>query len=658
VQNLFAPTFKEPFEFASNMDGALWWHAFGYRVIPVVPGKKFPAVGYNPWLNELSPEAIRQHWQKHPSHQVAAVLDETQMVLDADSPESQAVLERLENAFGVVPHLIIQTRRGYHHHFRIMDGAFCKGDSHLTAEYPERLDVRAGNNSALLTPNQDKSVFKLVGSHRDDLSYVGQDFIDAVFQHNGRRPPRPAPEIPEGRPSSSTDLTTLKALINGIDANCGYQDWLNVLMAIYHETGGSAEGFELADTWSSKGKSYQGRQEIEVKWRSFSGDVAHPITVGTLISMARDAGADTAAIVGEKFTPCKTLVVRPDKEEAKPSNPLARFSLIGRSAEYEARAQAVTPLLGDVCMKGEATVWYAKHNTGKTLLFLHMALEAIEQGKLAAPDLFYINADDSSSGIAVKLGILDELGAHTLVPGQQGFKTTDLIDVLKKGVTDDTARGTFVVIDTLKKFTNLMNKSESSVFTNVCRQYVAAGGTILVLAHVNKRKGEDGKPIYAGTSDVLDDFDAGYIINDSNLSGQPGHKVVEFSREKARTGGAASAAYSYDGRDNVSYDQRLASVTFIDPENLAGIKQETERKSDAELIATVRECITQGIVQKMALRNAVAAKANVNRASAMRVIEKYTGTDPAHHHWFFNVGARGAKCFALLGNDRTASAVN
>lgn len=164
-------------------------------------------------------------------------------------------------------------------------------------------------------------------------------------------------------------------------------------------------------------------------------------------------------------------------------SPFARYSLIGQTAKYEALAQAATPLLGDTCLRGEATVWYAKHNTGKSLLFLFMALDAIEQGRLAASDLFFINADDSSSGIAVKLAILDEVGAHTLVPARTDSRP--VIRELLQAVKNDTARGTLVVIDTLKKFVDLMNKKQASDFANICRQYVAAGGTLLGLAHVN-----------------------------------------------------------------------------------------------------------------------------------------------------------------------------
>lgn len=659
MSSLFAR--PKPYNFNSNLDGALWWSGFGYRVMPMLPGKKRPALAHHPWLDDLSVEAIRAHWEQHPDHEVGAVLDDTQLILDADTPEADEALRQLEQRFGIVPSLIIKTRRGHHHHFRVKNGAFAKADSHSTIDHPDRLDVRSARNSALLTPSTDKSIAVLGASHRDGLSWVGQDFIDAVFRHNGRDEPRPAPDLPDDQPiSSPTDITKVAALVEQIDADCGYQEWVQVLMAIYHETGGATEGLHLADRWSRKGKSYKDRADIEAKWRSFRSGVSNPVTIATLVARARDAGANTAAIMQDGFKKCETVVIRPGQpdtqtvapspaEEAPPSSsPLARYSLIGQSSKFEAMAQAATPLLGDVCLRGEATVWYAKHNTGKTLLFLHLAMEAIEQRRLDPDDLYYINADDSSAGIAVKMSLFDELGAHTLVPGQGGFKAEKLEDLLLLAVSNDAARGSLVVIDTLKKFVDLMNKRQASHFAHVCRQFVAAGGTILGLAHVNKRRSEDGKPIHAGTTDILDDFDAGYTIDDLELTGQPGQKFVEFKRLKARGGGVQSVAYAYAAEDHVSYAERLSSVRLVDQDDLDGIKRVEEARTDAEMVAVVEQCIVEGATGKMALRNAVSSKGNISRRAATKVIERYTGDDPGQHRWKFVRKARGAMAYELL----------
>ncbi len=346
-------------EFKSNLEGALHFHGFGYTIIPMVPGQKRPADKYEPWIEGVSEEAIRQHWNAHPEHEVGAILGESQLVLDTDTPEAQQALAKIEQQFGVTASFVIKTRRGYHHHYRLTNGTFAKPDSHDTAKHPERIDVRAHKNSICLVPSANKTIHRLTVNTVSGLNAVGQDFVDAVFQHNGRQPPRPIPDDVEFEPlETTTEIAKLSQLLEHIDPDCGYEDWLHVLMALYHETGGSDEGLELSVSWSRKGKSYKGRADIETKWKSFRSSTTKPITVGTLIAMAREGGADTGAIMEEQFQPCKTEFVPIAEPVPKTkTDPFRKFSIAGEAAKYEAMAQAATPLLGDVCLKGEATVW-------------------------------------------------------------------------------------------------------------------------------------------------------------------------------------------------------------------------------------------------------------------------------------------------------------
>jgi hypothetical protein len=178
----------------------------------------------------------------------------------------------------------------------------------------------------------------------------------------------------------------------------------------------------------------------------------------------------------------------------------------------EARAQEATALLGNICLSGQTTIWYAPPNAGKTLCALRLTHDAITEGRIAAGDVYYFNADDSSSGLAQKLRIMDDLGAHTIAPGFNGFKSADLLDHLTRTAAQDEARGTLVIIDTVKKFTSLMDKRHSSEFADACRQYALRGGTILGLAHTAKNANPDGKLRYAGTTDLLEDFDSAYLL--------------------------------------------------------------------------------------------------------------------------------------------------
>ncbi|WP_162238758.1 hypothetical protein [Brevundimonas sp. Leaf363] len=91
------------------------------------------------------------------------------------------------------------------------------------------------------------------------------------------------------------------------------------------------------------------------------------------------------------------------------------------------------------------------------------------------------------------------------------MRANQFLDLMLQAVANDTARGTVVIIDTVKKFANLMDKNSSSTLGDVCRQYVLAGGTVVGLGHTRKNPKADGTPQYQGTTDILEDFDAVYI---------------------------------------------------------------------------------------------------------------------------------------------------
>lgn len=52
-----------------------------------------------------------------------------------------------------------------------------------------------------------------------------------------------------------------------------------------------------------------------------------------------------------------------------------------------------------------------------------------------------------------------------------------------------------------------MDNGKSSDFAKVIRQFSLKGGTVIALSHANKHPGADGRTVYSGTTDIVDDFD-------------------------------------------------------------------------------------------------------------------------------------------------------
>lgn len=344
----------------------------------------------------------------------------------------------------------------------------------------------------------------------------------------------------------------------------------------------------------------------------------------------------------------------PDDAEEPSSNvhtpvrphPLHQFSLKGRAEEYEARAQDTKPLLGPHVMSGQATMFYAPPNTGKTLITLHLALEAVHKGLIIPSDLYYVNSDDSSKGIAEKLRILQDVGAHVLVPGQNGFRSSDLQNLLFETAERNASRGTCVIIDTLKKCIPLNDKKLTSAFAEACRQYVVGGGTILALGHTTKSPNADGSPRYTGTTDILEDFDAVYIVETATSpKADDEEKAVKFAKLKSRASSPDVVAYAYASGSDLSYTVRLASVRAVDPEDMKDFRTFKEIE-DYRIVLAIQELIDEGFEGgQMALGKAAAEKCGVTGRKAQRILERHIDETP---YWTFRTGAHGVRRFERL----------
>jgi hypothetical protein len=81
-------------------------------------------------------------------------------------------------------------------------------------------------------------------------------------------------------------IEDLTALLDALDIEDDYEEWLKVIAAIHNETGGSSEGKALAHMWSEKSTKYTQKESykgVDKKWRSLDRSPLRKITAGTLI---------------------------------------------------------------------------------------------------------------------------------------------------------------------------------------------------------------------------------------------------------------------------------------------------------------------------------------------------------------------------------------
>jgi hypothetical protein len=499
---------------------------------------------------------------------------------------------------------------------------------------PFNCRIRVWNPKARYTLTEIREAFQL-----QELPRKSSDWIPSSADDDG--------------PISLRTVQELRALLSVIDPDCSYHEWLNVLLALHHETSGSDAGLELADAWSSSGTKYKGRQELEIKWRSFRDYGGRPVTLATILKMVQEAGADWMELLDAlepPFEPCETVIVEVPKTgqiEAAPARAvsgsiLTRYSVRDRLADLEKSVIDQKPAFGDIVLLGQATVIYAAPNTGKTLVMLALCLDAINKKRIDPAKLFYINMDDNSTGLLEKARLANEYGFEMLADGHRGFRSEKLREAMIEMSESDAAKGMVIVLDTLKKFTNTMDKTLVSEFNKIVRRFVLKGGTVVALSHTNKKPGPDGEPVYTGTTDVLDDFDCGYTVKALDAAPTASERIVQFRNIKRRGDVPLVAAYRYAWGNGVAYAELLASVEPVSVDDLEPLAAVAEQRSDAEIIAAIAKTIREGVDTKMKIVDGVARMVNVSRRAIIKTLVKYTGDDPAIHKWKIVKGDRNA----------------
>lgn len=83
-------------------------------------------------------------------------------------------------------------------------------------------------------------------------------------------------------------LDDAKKYLEHID-NEDFETWLRVGMSLHHEFGGSDEGLELWNEWSSTASNYSNFDELEYKWNTFNGTGSSIVTAHWLLKTGRES---------------------------------------------------------------------------------------------------------------------------------------------------------------------------------------------------------------------------------------------------------------------------------------------------------------------------------------------------------------------------------
>lgn len=342
----------------------------------------------------------------------------------------------------------------------------------------------------------------------------------------------------------------------------------------------------------------------------------------------------TQALNNNDFEKAEHLITA--RKSLNSSQPKQKFSfdqwdLTANIDELRKKLKEEKFVLNGIALTGQITAIYAPPNTGKTLIVLRLITEAILQHGLNAKDILYINADDGLNALKIKVDIATEFGFKMIAPDYNGveskepFKISEFINNLKSLINDD-ACDRIIILDTLKKFVDLMDKRQGSEFMKVARAYTQKGGTMILLAHTNKNKGADGKYKYGGTSDVVDDCDCAYVA--SLLSENDKTKTIVFENIKNRGTNEHEVVFEY-AKTKQGYIDLITSVKTITNGQIEELKEEKERNAEREKdkpsIEAIKSALNEGITKKLGIIDYAKDFPNTSRRKVDECLGKYTG---------------------------------
>ena len=618
----------------------------GKYVFPVKVKSKQPANGNSFKGATISKEVIHNFW-KDIAFNIGLATGEVNnlVVVDVDDEQIWAKFVATQGELPQGPKVI--TGKGHHLYF-----AYPKGRQIRNRQAPGNgFDIRANGGYVVAPPSIHHSgkVYRFTKS--PELSEL--------------------PELPEwlleliAEPEKSAN-TTLN-FTAPIPASSDSTPW-----AI---AGLDGECQTIASTTEGSRNGNLNKGSFRVAQLVAGGELASHVAIGALRQAGLQCGLPASEVEktlksgyqeGLQFPRVSGEATRPEGSslditkliEAKPGisalAQLSAYAANGRSAEMRQQMLDDKYVLDRIAILGQWTTLYAAPNGGKTLLTLWMVIQQVKAGEIDGSKIYYVNADDHYKGQVEKLELLEPHKINVLLPNHNGFDTNKLIQLIGQLTKDKQAMGQVIILDTLKKFTDLMDKKASSEFGKLARTFVGAGGTIIALAHTNKNKDDEGKGVAGGTSDIMDDCDCAFLIEGRGPDGHNKYRAI-FDNTKARGDVAQKVAFQYSKLDGCTYEQLLNSIVRLGKDEAKAVDKENQLHKDIRVDqATVdailealdgREMLTKDILDH------VTGETPIGRRPAKIALLKWTGEDyDKGHRWTVRHGDKNEKLYTRLSN--------
>lgn len=298
-----------------------------------------------------------------------------------------------------------------------------------------------------------------------------------------------------GEPAGLT-LEQIKQCLGYLNPSCGYFDWLDVGMAVHCETGGSEEGLDIWDAWSSVGDDYPGRGALEEKWRSFGHHTGPVLTGRTLVHKANKAGAKISLNAPASPEEFERLVA--DVQEGGATDKPLRY--VFEPVHTFSSATALPWIIKGVLPKAALGVVYGASGSGKSFLVLDMGMaiargvewrgRKVKQGRVA-----YIAAEGADgfrkrlAAYAMRHNVdLATVPMTVLNAAPNLMEKQDAVDIVK-GIRAS-GGADLIIVDTFAQTTPGANENAAEDVGKAlgyCKRiHEATGAMVLLIHHAGK----------------------------------------------------------------------------------------------------------------------------------------------------------------------------
>ena len=268
-------------------------------------------------------------------------------------------------------------------------------------------------------------------------------------------------------------------------------------------------------------------------------------------------------------------------------------------------------LIPTMIVQGHVAVFAAPANGGKSTLFIYLCEQLAANGL----DVIYVNADSSPGDLVDHYHHAKRHGYKVISPDVKlGQNAQSVLAILDKIVNSSAScDGLVLILDTLKKFVDMLDKKQLKTLLSTLRAITLKGATICLLGHTNKYLGKDGNLIFEGMGDLRNDVDE-LIYLDSSKNPDTGDLEVTTRPDKIRA--------SFSPR---SFVIELPSRVVRESASIISIHSDEE----AKLLQLVLDAIQMGCTSQQDIVTAVKSRTTMGINAVRDALTKFTRSSDA-----------------------------